>query len=145
MANPQARAVFVQLHATADLVCLWQDADVIEELMMPQRRRRRRRGYQGWACFDDSLRYVGPLPFQGPHGRHAFKLKGRGSDGLFKTSHTASYPPAMCSWLAELIVRSFFDCSLKAGKATSLHPMAPPRDVESMDPSSDEDEDGEKA
>ena len=33
MADPQARAVFGQLHATADFVYLWQDADVNEGLM----------------------------------------------------------------------------------------------------------------
>lgn len=70
---------------------------------------------QEWPSFDTEGFYTGPLPRLCEHKGHKEKLKGRNEDGSFKTAPSAAYPPALCAHLALLIVRSFYDASLKGG------------------------------
>ena len=64
--------------------------------------------YQGWPCIGSDAFYRGPLPRSCPHGGHALKLIGKDAHNEFKTAGAASYSPELCSWLANLILRSFF-------------------------------------
>ena len=60
--------------------------------------------FRGEAVLDREGKYKGPLPKCCMHGSHPPLL---GHDGhSFRTSPAASYPPAMCAWIAELIVQS---------------------------------------
>jgi hypothetical protein len=73
---------------------------------------------QGWARFDSAGAYLGPLPVSCPHGRHTKKLIGK-TNGRWNTSAAANYPPALCMFLAELIMESVDGAMLKVGVSPS--------------------------
>ena len=56
-----------------------------------------------WPKFTSTKRYLGPLPFHCTHKFHVKKLIGKSQKGGFQTSPSASYPPALCRYLATLI------------------------------------------
>ena len=66
---------------------------------------------QGWPVFSAPGHYVAPLERRCPHATHKVQLKGRTASGEFRTMSSASYPPAMCRWLAHLVASS-----LKVGR-----------------------------
>ncbi|CAE8616008.1 unnamed protein product, partial [Polarella glacialis] len=74
--------------------------------------------FQGWPVFNKNRKYLGPLPTACGHV-HDYKLLGRLADGFFRTSPTAAYLAEMCEWLAQLIVRSFFEGALEGGGKTT--------------------------
>ena len=59
--------------------------------------------YATWPKFTSAKRYLGPLPFHCTHKFHVKKLIGKSQKGGFQTSPSASYPPALCKYLARLI------------------------------------------
>ena len=59
--------------------------------------------HSGFAHFDSKRRYLGPLPASCTHTFHVKKLIGK-QKGKWKTADSAAYPPALCHWLAKLIV-----------------------------------------
>jgi hypothetical protein len=60
--------------------------------------------FHAWPKFDKAGFYLGPLPRLCGHRHKA--LLGRTADGsAFKTSASASYPPAMCQWIVSMIIR----------------------------------------
>jgi len=60
--------------------------------------------FMGWPRFNASGFYQGPLPRWCGHEFHE-ELIGFEPDGRFNTAKSASYPPAMCRWIANMIVR----------------------------------------
>ncbi|CAE8622451.1 unnamed protein product [Polarella glacialis] len=58
----------------------------------------------GWSFFDEKTRYDGRLPMACGYSRK--QLLGNNYQEPFKTSATASYPPAMCMMLALIIVNA---------------------------------------
>lgn len=74
--------------------------------------------YSTWPVFNDSFKYMGPLPPTCPHGSHSHKLVGREA-GKFRTSAAASYPPAMCAWIAEFVIHTFLVVSKGGGSQTT--------------------------
>ena len=69
----------------------------------------------GWPKFSShepdgkGKKYCGPLPNACMHGKHSYRLIGKGDDGCFKTSKTAAYPPEMCAKLAGHMVQALWD------------------------------------
>ena len=64
--------------------------------------------YSGLPSFSKVGAYLGPLPPQCSHGGNHEPLIGKDENtGAWKTAPAASYPPAMCKWLAEAIAYSF--------------------------------------
>ena len=54
--------------------------------------------FQGWPAFDKNWRYLGPIEGRCGHN-HQHKLIGH------NTSPAAAYPPAMCKWIAEELLK----------------------------------------
>ena len=69
----------------------------------------------GWPKFSShepdgkGKKYCGPLPNACKHGKHSYRLIGKGDDERFKTSKTAAYPPEMCAKLAGHMVQALWD------------------------------------
>jgi hypothetical protein len=67
--------------------------------------------YSGWPYFDDSERYLGPLPSSCPHGGH------KPLTGVEQSSLMLHF--AVCEFLALLLVKSFVGLTLKKGEVRS--------------------------
>ena len=60
-------------------------------------------GFQGLHRLDADGRYLGPLPQHCPHGPGAHKpLVGKNDSGQWNTAPSATYPPDMCRWIADI-------------------------------------------
>ena len=60
-------------------------------------------GYPGLHKLDAQGNYLGPLPKQCPHGPNAHKaLVGKDEEGRWITAPSATYPPELCKWIAEM-------------------------------------------
>ena len=91
-----------------------------------------KQAYSGLPSFTQAGAYAGPLPAQCSHGGNHEPLIGKDpSTGAWRTAPAASYPPAMCEWLAEAIASSchVLDPSLQAQGRNGSGP-----DVEAMQP-----------
>ena len=68
----------------------------------------------GWPKFSShepdgkGKKYCGPLSNACMHGKHSYRLIGKGDDRCFKTSKTAAYPPEMCAKLAGHMVQALW-------------------------------------
>ena len=58
-----------------------------------------------WPKFDAMRQYLGPLPQSCGHNSHAKRLLGQLPNGKWATAGSASYPPQLCQYLAELIAK----------------------------------------
>lgn len=56
----------------------------------------------GWPLFDRWRNYLGPLPSNCGHRRHAQRLIGK-KKGHWVTAASAAYPPGLCAYLARII------------------------------------------
>ena len=106
-------------------------------------------GHPGWPDLDDNNKYRGPLPAGCGH-RHSSHLIGRKEDGSFLTAASATYPPDLCKFLAELIVHSVLGgqagqapAPRSAGSSTQAQGRPPTIQHWADAPTSDEDFDGE--
>ena len=91
-----------------------------------------KQAYSGLPSFTQAGAYAGPLPAQCSHGGNHEPLIGKDpSTGAWRTAPAASYPPAMCKWLAEALASSchVLDPSLQAQGRNGSGP-----DVEAMQP-----------
>ena len=66
--------------------------------------------HEGPPEFDEQGWYSGPLPRQSGGA----PLIGK-ENGVFKTAHSAAWPPALCKWTAEAILTSFLQECLGGG------------------------------
>ena len=76
---------------------------------------------RGWPQFNDKGEYRGPLPRRCGHSFHR-PLIGHDASGGWRTTAAAAYPPAMCRWLAMMIVS--FCINLKMGQISLLQTVA---------------------
>ena len=60
--------------------------------------------YLDWPKFNKKGAYLGPLPRSCGHKLHTPLLGRTSDDKAFKTAGAASYPAAMCKWIADLII-----------------------------------------
>lgn len=87
--------------------------------------------YHGWPRFNKKGKYLGPLPQRCSHKRHKpligkletlkqghfmKHLRQHSQGNGFKTSPAAAYPPAMCKWIADMIVDHLLTSVVKTEK-----------------------------
>ena len=65
--------------------------------------------FSAWPSFDVQGLYTGPLPRVCGHSRHKPIIRTNSGQGTFRTAAAAAYPPAMCTWIVNMVIRF---CSL---------------------------------
>ena len=76
----------------------------------------KRANAQGWPTFDDLDDYTGPLPRFCGHRHTTTLVKAPTSGPGFPSSEASAYPPAICFWIARMVIEAY---------TTTLSPATP--------------------
>ena len=77
-------------------------------------------GYKGLHSLDEQGNYLGPLPKHCAHGPQAHvPLLGKDEQGRWRTAPSATYPPALCEWIATIAWPALLRLRGGGGKGTN--------------------------